>query len=235
MQSLVPLWSQRMRFEEINDSIVFFNWCFRRGSALIEAQSMKPTHLPKKLFTPLALAAALLLAGCVVTSIYPYFTDKDVVFAPELVGAWQDVEPDHSEKEFWKFEKSGDKNYKFTVQDGDKATTLDAHLFKLKSQIFLDACPDQRPDDLIPPHYLLKMTFTATNLQYSAMDYEWLEKHLTENPGALRHHLVSQDPNDPEKKRLILTANTAELQSFVLKHLTTEGAFSKSQEMKRRP
>ena len=67
------------------------------------------------------------------------------------------------------------------------------------------------------------------------MDYEWLAKYLEKNPGALRHHLVSQDPNNPdEKKRLVLTANTTELQSFVLKNLSTEGAFSKPQEMKRR-
>ena len=197
---------------------------------------MKNKPLPHKPFTLLALAAALLLAGCVVTSVYPYFTEKDVVFEPGLVGAWGDIEPDHSEKEFWKFEKSGDKNYKFTLQDGDKATTFDAHLFKLKNQLFLDACPDQRPDEFIPPHYLLKLTLIATTLKTSFMDYEWLAKYLEKNPGALRHHLVSQDPNNPdEKKRLVLTANTTELQSFVLKNLSTEGAFSKPQEMKRRP
>lgn len=197
---------------------------------------MKNNPLPKKNLFLLATVAAVFMTGCVVTSVYPYFTEKDLVFEPALIGTWHDAEPDHSEKESWKFEKSGGQSYKFTYQEPDKTNLFSAHLFKLKNQFFLDTCPTQPPDDFIPPHYLLRMNITGSTFNYSVMDYEWLAKFLEKNPGALRHHLVAENPgNEDEKKRLVLTANTAELQAFIMKHLSTEGAFSKTQEMKRRP
>jgi hypothetical protein len=53
------------------------------------------------------------------------------------------------------------------------------------------------------------------------LDYDWLEKLLEKNPKAIRHHII-EDHGDG---RLVLTADTAELQRFVVKHLKTEGAW----------
>ena len=55
-----------------------------------------PNHLqlsPRKIaLGALALIGLLSLVGCVVTSIYPYYTAKDVVFEPKLVGRWMETE-----------------------------------------------------------------------------------------------------------------------------------------------
>jgi hypothetical protein len=55
-----------------------------------------------------------------------------------------------------------------------------------------------------------------------ALDYDWLEKLLAEKPKALRHHLIE----DRGSTRLVLTADTAELQRFVVKPLKTEAAWT---------
>ena len=64
------------------------------------------------------------------------------------------------------------------------------------------------------------------------MNYEWLGKLLTDNPKALRHYVI-RDPENPNSERLVLTADTAELQKFVLKHLNTPDAWKESTTLKR--
>ena len=61
-----------------------------------------------------ALAAVLttaVLAGCVVTSVSPFCTEKDLAFEPGLVGNWLKQVKD-SQPEVWKFEKSGELAYR---------------------------------------------------------------------------------------------------------------------------
>ncbi len=66
-------------------------------------------------FSPACLLAALLLGGCVVTSIYPYYTPKDLAFEPALLGDWQSTEPNANTNEFWQFEKLEGQAYKLTT------------------------------------------------------------------------------------------------------------------------
>ena len=42
----------------------------------------------------------LFLAGCVVTSIYPYYTDKDLVSDPALVGEWVEASKTNETSEY---------------------------------------------------------------------------------------------------------------------------------------
>jgi hypothetical protein len=56
--------------------------------------------------------------------------------------------------------------------------------------------------------------------------FDWLDKHLKEHPKALAHHR--------ENDRLVLTAETADLQNFVLKHLGDGELFAKGGEMIRK-
>ncbi|HUP47019.1 MAG TPA: hypothetical protein VM779_16045, partial [Thermoanaerobaculia bacterium] len=50
------------------------------------------------------------------------------------------------------------------------------------------------------------------------LDDKWLTSHLKENPNALRHEWIG--------KELLITASTAELQAFLLRHVSTKGAFA---------
>ncbi len=189
--------------------------------------------MKRKLILGLA-GVGLFVAGCVVTSVYPYYTPKDLVFEPALAGSWVSVKADEEKNETWTFEKNGDKDYLFTLAKSDETNIYSAHLFKLKDQLFMDALPTQRPDNyFIPPHYLLVVPQIKPTLKLSMMDYKWLEKLLETDPQAMRHIVVPDDASDASKHHVVLTAETPELQKFVLKYLKTEGAFGEAFELKR--
>ncbi len=181
----------------------------------------------------IGLALMTMLVGCVVTSVYPFYTAKDVVFDPALIGTWAEAGSTNAANDHWRFEKAHGQAYKLTVQDNEKRTEYDAHLFKLKGGLFLDFCPRERPDNALPVHYLLKVTRVAPALEMNLLDYEWLKTLLEKNKKAIRHIVVPKKLGEAGDGDLFLTADTAELQKFVLMHEKTEGAFGRSEVMLR--
>jgi hypothetical protein len=179
------------------------------------------------------LTLMTLLAGCVVTSVYPYYTAKDVVFDPTLVGTWTETGSTNGQNENWRFEKVESQAYLLTVQDGEKRTEFDTHLFKLRGKLFLDICPRERPDNSIPLHYLLKVTSIEPTLEVNLLDYDWLKSLIEKDSKAVRHIVVPKKLGESGDGDLVLTADTTELQKFVLKHEKTEGAFGKPVVMSR--
>lgn len=177
--------------------------------------------------------AALLGAGCLVTSVYPFYTAKDVQFEPALLGKWSDTK---TKNEHWQFEQQGDKHYQLTYSEGTNAPyTMQATFFKMKGESFLDAFTTKEVDVQPPPipsHFLLRVLELKPNLRMAPLDYDWLQKTLAENPKALRHCLTPPDEK-PENQRLVLTADTAELQKFVLAHLNTRAAWTNETELSR--
>src|SRR5258708_1178155 len=168
--------------------------------------------MKRKLILGLA-GVGLFVAGCVVTSVYPYYTPKDLVFEPALAGSWVSVKADEEKNETWTFEKNGDKDYLFTLAKSDETNIYSAHLFKLKDQLFMDALPTQRPDNyFIPPHYLLVVPQIKPTLKLSMMDYKWLEKLLETDPQAMRHIVLPDDASDASHHHVVLTAETPDLQ-----------------------
>src|ERR1019366_7010332 len=89
----------------------------------------------------IALAGlALCLPGCI-PSLNPFYTDKDLVFDPRLLGTWAEKGKEQ-EPETWSFEKAGDKAYKLAIAEKPgKEGEFTAHLFKLKHEYFLDLLP----------------------------------------------------------------------------------------------
>jgi hypothetical protein len=174
----------------------------------------------------LALAAAI-LSGCVVQSIQPLFTEREYVTYPGLVGAWVQKEDDGKEIGVWTFEAS-ERQYKLahTDEKGRKAV-FNVAAGKIGTNSFfdfslLDPLPGGELNDLagaglIAAHAFVKVVKTNDALLLLAMNYEWLEKHLAENPKAIAHTI--------QDKRVILTASTAELQGFVARHANDEKAF----------
>jgi len=179
------------------------------------------------------LALLTLLAGCVVTSVYPFYAAKDVVFDPVLIGAWAEAGSTNAANEHWRFEKAAGQAYKLIVQDKEKQTEFDTHLFKLKDRLFLDLYPRERPDNSLPPHYLLRTTRLAPAFEFQVLDYDWLKKLIEKDPKAIRHIVVPQKLGEKGDGLLVLTADTAELQKFILKHEKTQGAFANGSVMNR--
>ncbi|MGO8702150.1 MAG: hypothetical protein ACLQVY_31085 [Limisphaerales bacterium] len=163
---------------------------------------------------------ALLVAGCI-PSLNPFYTAKDLVFAPELVGEWQ-ARNESDQPAQWQFERLEDKAYKLTVtEDKGKKGEFTAHLFKIGKAQFLDIVPSKCDYDsnqaaliasaMFPGHLLLRVGQIGPELRMAPFDYDWLKKYLDENPKAIAHH--------EESDSVVLTAGTADLQRFVLAHL----------------
>jgi hypothetical protein len=130
-------------------------------------------------------------------------------------------------------EKSEGLAYKLIVQDGEKRTEYDTHLFKLRGRLFLDILPRERPDNSLPLHYLLKVTRIEPALEMNLLEYDWLKKLIEKDPKAIRHIVVPKKLGEDGEGDLVLTADTAELQKFILKHEKTEGAFGKASVLNR--
>ena len=169
-------------------------------------------------------AAAVLLAGCVVSSVCPFYTQKDLVFEPAILGSWINQ---NDASETWKFERAEKLAYRFTLIEARHATVMEARTFKLEGQLFMDIHSLDQDIHVIPAHYVLKVTALAPMLRMSEVDDEWLLALLAKDPTALRHHVL-QTGDKPEDRRLVLTGDTAELQKFIVQHLNTTGAWKES-------
>lgn len=198
--------------------------------------SRTPTHHKPGWAAPLLAAlGGLLLTGCIVTSVYPFYTDAEVEFEPALVGRWTNAAP-AAGGESMTFAPAGAQAYRVTYASGDKTSVLEAHRFKLGGQVFLDLAGLESPDrdqivPAIPAHCVVRLLATHPTLKMSVLDYDWLTNWLEEHPKALRHHLVTR-AND-SNGRLVLTADTRELQQFLLKHLPTAKAWEQASEFRR--
>ena len=179
--------------------------------------------------------ALILLAGCVVTSIYPYYTAKDLTFDPVLLGTWSDPEKTNTDAETWTFEKLAAQTYKWTVRDSNKTNEFDAHLFALGGARFLDALSRERREYNTPAHVLLRVNKLQPQLELQILNYEWLTKQVEANPKLIRHVIVPKEAGGTDEGGglLILTADTAELQKFIRKHLKNTNAWGEPLVMKK--
>jgi hypothetical protein len=179
----------------------------------------------------LLFGAAALLSGCIITSVAPFYTSKDLLFEPSLLGQWRN-EPD----DLWKFEKAGTNAYRLAYTSSGKTAVMQAHLFKVNGRLFLDLFSNEQKDDIQPPpipsHFLLRVFEFTPTVRLAPLDYDWLKELLEKEPKALRHQLI-QGSDKPDDLRLVLTADTQELQQFVLKHLDTEPAWKGTFDLKR--
>lgn len=173
-----------------------------------------------------AFAAAVVLLAACIPSVNPFYTDKDVVFNQRLVGEWQD-NSNTNNPETWTFEASTNNAFKLTVVEEGKKGEFSAHLFRLKQEQFLDLIPtgcdyaanqaDLVGASMFPGHLLAYVPQIEPELKITFCNFDWLQKFLTNNPTALKYHR--------EGERIVLTADTKELQNFVLKHMGTNELF----------
>ena len=188
--------------------------------------------MKKLIFTSFAIIA--LIAACV-PSVNPFYTDKDVVTDARFAGAWTENE-DKDSPAVWKFEATTNNAYAVSVmEDKDKSGKFEGHLFKLGAEFFLDLTPTECNYAtnqagivgvaMIPGHLLVRVKFAEKKLSLALCDPDWLKKLLEKNPSAVAHRVVDGS--------IILTAETAALQKFVLKHLGEDELFGKGTDYKR--
>ncbi len=184
----------------------------------------------KKQISVLAVAAAIFLTGCVVTSLHPYYTSKEVIFEPGLVGSWTNTQ---QSDEHWTFQKEKN-SYHLTCVSGGKTNLIQVYLFKLSGQMFLDFATLDLDCDVMPPpipsHLLLRVFQLSPSVRMALLNNDWLKALLEKNPKTIHHEMIGDKPDD---RRVVFTADTAELQQFLAKQLNTDEAWQDSFELKR--
>jgi hypothetical protein len=185
----------------------------------------------KILKAAIAVVAMSMFAGCVVLSVYPFYTPKDLISDPGLAGRWSDQ---NATNNFWQISAAGAQAYSLAIVDEHSTNGFDVHLFQLRQYQFLDLRTTNRTDFQLPLHLVVKCDRAASALTVTFMDYGWLEKLLATNPAAVRHIVVPENPDDKHSSQMVyLTAETKELQKFLLKHAADTNAFNSPNYLKR--
>ena len=170
----------------------------------------------------ITLTFSIFCWGCIVPCLHPIYTEKDLVFDKGLVGVWGD------EEEFWDFAKGDGKSYNLKVKVDGKPGTFVAHLVDIKGQRYLDIFPRDLDSDeqdvplqwalCLPYHVFMRIDEIGPKLKMTTPDADWLEKHLEENPKALKHEMVED--------AVVVTAKTKALQAFLAKIAKIEEAWN---------
>jgi len=192
------------------------------------------TSIQKILTALLAPGCLVFLAGCVLTSVHPFYTSKDLIMDPRLAATWiKDKESD----ERWTFTPDDTNSYKMMIVSGSDTNVLQAHLFKLHDQLFLDLFQGdvECPAIAVPPtpaHLLMRVTQLAPTLKCDLLDLGYVRDLLQKDPGLTRH-VVPNAGAKPEDRRVVLTGNTPELQKFLVQMLPTKEAWGGESEFSR--
>jgi hypothetical protein len=190
----------------------------------------------------LLIASAMLLGGCLVMSLHPFFTDNDAVFEKSLVGVWGDA----SGKATLTVRQFGANAYRVTylqhdishangkTRDGEPGE-FEAHLGKIGNTLFLDLYPDKDSWDrlrnealavhLAPTHSISKISLEDDKLVIAGLEHDWLKDLVSKNNLAIGHEKV--------EGAIVLTASTATLQEFLRKYAAEPKAFATGEEFHR--
>jgi hypothetical protein len=170
-----------------------------------------------------AMAFSLLLCGCVVGSLSPFYTDDLVVKQPDLYGSWYFTQDIEANDESPLVLSDG----KMTVYD-DKGVPADAKItfFKIDDALFADIFADEGrlKQDLVndqpPVHLLSRVRINGPDkISFNALDYDWLVKEIEAGAIALPHQKGQTDSD------IVFTASPAQWVDFLRQHKDNPRAF----------
>jgi len=188
------------------------------------------------------LLIIILLPGCLVKSLHPFYTDQDVVYKKELTGTWIDhdsavwiITRHQQVTGLMKPPKPGP-SYDIMFTDQKGVSKFNAHLFTLNGQLYLDFLPtevscgnDLAAFHLVGTHSLAKVDLKGGKININWYNEEWLVDLFNKNRIRIAHERVpyDDDQKDPESMQVVLTAPTADLQKFITKYGSDPEAFKR--------
>jgi hypothetical protein len=194
-----------------------------------------------------AALLAVIMSGCLVKSLHPFYNEKDVLYRPELLGRW--VSGDSTDnKNFarWEIsrhmvsdgflkEKKPGNGYDIKFTDEKGSYKFLANLFMLNDQLYLDFYLSEMEASslaighLVLAHTLARVKIEKDRVTISWYNEEWIMKLFNENRIRIAHERVPNDVDqkNPENYEVVLTAPTSELQQFILKYGNDPAAFDK--------
>src|SRR2546425_12393295 len=91
-----------------------------------KTKSMK-TNM-KKISLAMLLGLTWTLTGCIVTSVYPFYTESDVTFDPALLARRVEAEAKDNSGQIYEFKKNGEREYRLTIYEARASTSsYDSH------------------------------------------------------------------------------------------------------------
>jgi len=185
---------------------------------------------------------AVLLPGCFVKSLHPFYLKEDLVFKKEILGTWTGAD-----SSVWKIEQQSkftglfkpdvpEQAYLITLTDNKGTATFSVHLFKLGSKLFLDFYPreagsnnDFMASHLVPMHTVARVEISPEKMVIQWYNEEWLIGLFRQNKIRIAHEKVPYEGvgAGDDNFQVVLTAPTAELQKFMEKYSDDPKAFDK--------
>jgi len=181
----------------------------------------------------------LVMSGCLVKSLHPFYKESDVVFNNELVGTWLDedsatwrINPYVFTKGFMQGDSTDNSYLVEMFEDSTNMSTFNVHLFKLGDKLYLDFDPirGDRYDEMIdihmiPAHSIARIIFVSEDeVVITWFDEDWLNDLFEENRVKIAHEVITTSEGYITKE-YVLTASTDELQKFIIKYASDEDAY----------
>jgi hypothetical protein len=176
------------------------------------------------------IMALTAMSSCLVSSLHPFFKQKDKKFDTTMVGNWIDgddciwtIQPNMRFNGILEAEVH-DSSYTITYyEDENKKSILTTTLFQLNGVDYVDFTPDPNEDhstsDMtayhhVPVHTLARVQYCKDSILLYWYGEDWLQELFEENRIRIKHETVEGFEYD----RQLLTASTDELQKFIKKY-----------------
>jgi len=186
----------------------------------------------KKALVLIVIFSGILMTGCLVISIHPFFKTEDVIYDADMVGNWMDgdssiwtIQRNTYIESFMGEEKDANDYNMVYYEDGNGKSVLRGTLFQLKGVQYIDFYPDPDYDNhstsgmtayhMIPTHTLARVHINSDSILLYWYGEDWLDDLLEQNRVKIAHETIHEGlPTN----RPVLTASTDELQKFILKY-----------------
>ena len=185
----------------------------------------------KRRFIYIVLTAMMAMTGCLVSSLHPFYKEKDIYFDPVMTGSWLDgdsclwvIEANMASTGIMSPEKR-DNKYRITYyEETDQAGVFVGTLFQINGIPYVDFYPDPDEDQCVtdltswhefPTHTLARVQYSKDSILLYWFGEDWLNDLLEHNRIRIKHETVEISS---DYSRHVLTASTDELQKFIRKY-----------------
>jgi hypothetical protein len=168
----------------------------------------------------------LMASSCVLSSLFPLYTEKDLRTNDGLVGKWL-VNDDNEQKGYWIIEKldsaswkkyNTGKTYRLVVVEDSLEQEFALHLLELNGIQYVDFYPVDVEIDhgflswhLVPVHNFAKIEIERNQLILYFFEYDYFKGLLEQNKIRISNVRLNNGT-------WLITAETDELQKFVKKY-----------------
>ena len=177
------------------------------------------------------LALAAMLTGCYPLSVQPFFTQKDLVYDPLLVGAWKQADSPTAQ---WTIRRLDASSYEALLTEDGDTHRYQFHLVQLGDARYLDIVPleDEGMVQHIPAHSLHRIRISSDAIDIEPLNSDYFDALIKAHKIGFAQRVSVPIENGADDKT-VLTGSTAELQEFILQHVKDKGLFSDAERYKR--